>query len=160
MNIDADRLALTQQLHALLVDYWHDVDTNWGRLAPDYFTPDGLWVGENSTFEGREGVRAFYQWREKRGNRVVFHSVQNLRAIFDGGPDKALCQWVMVLHGGDGTPPIATNPPILIDYMTERWVLTDEGWKINHRSSNVLFKGGALLPRPELGVPHDAAAAQ
>jgi len=29
MKIDSDRLALTQELHALVIDYWHDVDTNW-----------------------------------------------------------------------------------------------------------------------------------
>lgn len=35
MRIDKDRLELTRVLHALLVDYWHDVDTNWGRNAHD-----------------------------------------------------------------------------------------------------------------------------
>src|SRR5688572_30818229 len=134
MIIDADRLALTQQLQALLVDYWYDVDTNWGRNAPEYFAPDGIWVGERQMFEGREGVRGFYSWREQRGGRVVFHAVQNVRADFDGATDRAVCEWVLVLYGGDGTPPIETAPPILIDYITERWALTDEGWQIKHRS--------------------------
>ena len=37
-----DRLRLTQELHALLIDYWHDVDTNWGRNAPEYYTQDAI----------------------------------------------------------------------------------------------------------------------
>lgn len=150
MNIDSDRLALTQQLQALEIDYWHDVDTNWGRNAPELFMEDGNWVGLSSTFEGREGVRAFYTWREEHGGRVVFHSVQNFRAVFDGSPDRALAHWVMVLWGGDGVPILPTNPPILIDQITEHWVLTDDGWKIANRSSNVLFQGGQMLPPPEL----------
>lgn len=30
-----DRARATQELHTLLIDYWHDVDTNWGRNAAD-----------------------------------------------------------------------------------------------------------------------------
>lgn len=154
MNIEADRIALTQHLHVLLNDYWHDVDTNWGRNAPDYFAEDGLWVGDVQTFEGREGVRGFYSWREQRGGRVVFHAVQNLRAQFDGAPDRAVCDWVLVLYGGDGTPPIESAPPILIDRIAERWSLTDDGWKITHRSSSLLFRGGSVLQTPsDLGTP-------
>lgn len=154
MLIDADRLALTQELTTLLVDYWYDVDTNWGRTAPEFFAVDGVWVGDGQTFEGREGVRKFYEWREQRGNRVVFHAVQNVRANFDGSPDRAICEWVLVLYGGDGTPPIEAGPPILIDYMTERWTRTDAGWRIAHRSSNLLFRGGAMLQTPtDLGTP-------
>ncbi len=63
MRIDENRLELTRVLHALLVDYWHDVDTNWGRNAPDYYTEDARFVGSAAAYEGREKIRAFYQWR-------------------------------------------------------------------------------------------------
>ena len=42
MKISSERLALTQVLHALAIDYWHDVDTNWGRNAPNYYAEDGV----------------------------------------------------------------------------------------------------------------------
>ena len=32
-SYDPDRLKATQDLYALLIDHWHDVDTNWGRNA-------------------------------------------------------------------------------------------------------------------------------
>ena len=44
MKISPERIALTQQLYGLVVDYWHDVDTNWGRNAPNYFAPDGVFI--------------------------------------------------------------------------------------------------------------------
>lgn len=149
-NISADRIALTQQLHALIIDYWHDVDTNWGRNAPDYFTTDGVWVAGFTTFAGRDDMRDFYRSREERGGRVVFHSVENFRADFDGTHATAIANWVMVLWGGDGVPVLPTRPPVLIDHLTERWVRTADSWQIEHRASEVLFMGGeTLTPRPD-----------
>src|SRR3546814_8529905 len=65
MYISAERLALTCKLHALVVDYWNDVDTNWGRNAPNYYTPDGVFVGPAASYEGREKIRAFYKWKSE-----------------------------------------------------------------------------------------------
>lgn len=145
-TIDPDRLALTETLQALTIDYWHDVDMNWGRIAPEYFLPDGWWDGDDFTLgANREEIRDFYTRRERQGGRVTFHSVQNFRAFFDGDPDRAVCHWVMVLWGGDGVPVLPTAPPNLVDYITERWVLTSDGWRIEHRGSHPLFRGGQLL---------------
>ena len=67
MRIAPDRLALTQELHALLIDYWHDVDTHWGRSAPDYYTEDGVFEGPAASYAGREKIRAFYNVCSHRG---------------------------------------------------------------------------------------------
>jgi hypothetical protein len=150
MRIDPERLELTQVLHALLIDYWHDVDCNWGRNAPDYYTPDAAFVGPAASYEGREKIRAFYKWREDRGDRTVVHSVQNFQAFFDGGPDKALCHWFMMLYAADGKPVLPTHPPIQIAYMTDRLVRTDEGWKVAYRKFDILFEGGTPATNPKL----------
>ncbi|KRA43268.1 nuclear transport factor 2 family protein [Devosia sp. Root635] len=150
MRIDEARLALTQELHALLVDYWHDVDANWGRGAPDYYTPDGSFVGPAASYEGREKIRAFYKWREDRGARTVVHSVQNFQAKFDGGPDKAVCHWFMMLYAADGKPVLPTHPPIQIAYMTDRLVKTAEGWKVTYRKFDIWFEGGTPATNPTL----------
>ena len=150
MLIDEDRLKLTQVLHHLLIDYWHDVDTNWGRNAPNYYTQDGQFVGPAAAYEGREKIRAFYAWREKRGDRTVVHSVQNFQAVFDGSPDKALCHWFLMLYAADGKPVLPTHPPIQIVYMTDRLVNTDEGWKVTYRKFDVWFEGGTPATNPVL----------
>ena len=48
---------LTQELHALVIDYWHDVDTNWGHNAPGYYTEDGVFEGTQNTYKGRDKIR-------------------------------------------------------------------------------------------------------
>ncbi len=150
MRIDENRFELTRVLHTLLIDYWHDVDTNWGRNAPDYYTPDGLFEGPAASYAGREKIRAFYKWREDRGARTVVHSVQNFQAQFDGGPDKAVCHWFMMLYAADGKPVLPTHPPIQIAYMTDRLINTADGWKVTFRKFDIWFEGGALATNPVL----------
>ena len=102
MQIDEARLNLTQVLHALVIDYWHDVDRNWGRNAPDYYTEDAIFEGSAVTYEGREKIRAFYAWREGRGDRTVVHSVFFFFVFFDGGPDMVTCHWFLMLYAAAG----------------------------------------------------------
>jgi hypothetical protein len=147
-----DRLELSRHLHALTVDYWYDVDRNWGRTAPALFTEDGVWEAPDATFSGRDGLRAFYTAREARGGRVVLHAVINFRADFDGSPDRAVATWAMVLWGGDGVPVLPPRPPVVIDYVTEQWVRTAEGWRIRHRKSDALFRGGEVLEPLDLSA--------
>ena len=149
MKIPQDRIALTQQLHALCVDYWHDVDTNWGRNAPDYYTEDGVFVGPAASYAGREKIRAFYKWREDRGARTVVHSVVNFQARLDE-PGKATAHWFLMLYAADGKPVLPTHPPIQIAYMTDRMVASGEGWLIAHRTFENWFIGGTPTTNPNL----------
>ena len=59
MKIAPERLALTQELQALVIDYWHDVDTNWGHEAPNYYTPDGEFVGPEADVQGAREFAIF-----------------------------------------------------------------------------------------------------
>jgi hypothetical protein len=150
MKISPERLALTQQLEALVIDYWHDVDTNWGHNAPNYYAEDGVFEGTQNTYKGREKIRAFYKWREDRGARTVIHSVSNFQAFADG-PDKAVCHWILMLYAADGKPPLPSNPPIQIAYMTDHCVSDgDGGWLLAHRKFDDWFKGGIPTTNPNL----------
>jgi hypothetical protein len=150
MKISPERVALTQQLHALLIDYWHDVDTNWGRNAPDYYTPDGVFQGPHAAYVGREKIRAFYKWREDRGARTVVHSVHNFQVLMDGA-DKVTCHWFLMLYGADGKPVLPTHPPIQIAYMTDKMVrAADGGWLVAHRTFDTWFEGGTPVTNPNL----------
>ena len=150
MKVSPERLALTQELYALVVDYWHDVDTNWGRNAPNYFTPDGIFEGPAASYRGREKIRAFYKWREDRGARTVVHVVANFEAK-QACPDQATCHWFLLLYGADGEPVLPTHPPIQIAYMTDHLILDPvEGWQLTHRKFETWFEGGTPTTNPKL----------
>jgi hypothetical protein len=150
MKVSRDRLALTQELYALVIDYWHDVDTNWGRNAPGYYTPDGVFKGPAASYPGREKIRQFYRWREDRGARTVVHSVHNFQCLPEG-PDKATCHWFLMLYGADGKPVLPTHPPIQIAYMTDKMVRDKDGnWLVAHRTFETWFEGGTPTTNPKL----------
>src|SRR4029078_11858612 len=78
-----ERLLATVELQSLLSEYWNDVDTNWRRTAPEYYTEDGLFEGPEASYQGRQKIREFYEWRVKRGKRLAVHAVNNFRAQFE-----------------------------------------------------------------------------
>ena len=158
MEPHLDRLRLTQELHALLVDYWHDVDTNWGRNAPGYYTEDAVFEASRNSYQGREQIRAFYQYRLDRGARVAVHSVSNFRVEIDG-PSAATCTWYRVLYAADGTPVLPTHPPIQIALMTDRMVRDEAGaWLVAHRRFQPWFEGGTPTTNPAFGPTGSGAA--
>ena len=69
MNIH-DELLLWHALHRLEVTYWYDVDFNGGRTAHEFFIPDGVKMVGHNRFEGREEIRKFYEWRDRKSTRL------------------------------------------------------------------------------------------
>ncbi len=70
---------MAQELQAILIEYWHDIDTNWGRNAGMYYTDDADFIGEAATYSGRAKIEEFYAWRIKQGPRLAVHAVSNFR---------------------------------------------------------------------------------
>lgn len=145
---DADRLNLTRLLEMQLYDYWYDVDFNWGRNAHLYYTPDGVFeASSGNLYEGREVIKAFYQYRLNRGDRTAVHAVSNFRA-FRTGAGTATSTWYMQLYAADGTPPHDTAPPILLSAMEDQHVQQADGsWLCKHRLFKTLFQGGIPTTR-------------
>ncbi len=145
-----ERLLTTQELHSQLMEYWHDVDTNWGRNAPEYYTEHGIFEGPEATYQGREKIRAFYEWRVKRGKRLAVHAVNNFRAQFEDD-NHATCTWYMLLYAADGVPVLPTHPPILIALVTDKCVRDAGGhWLYAHRKFEAWFQGGTPPTNPKL----------
>ncbi len=152
MQISPERLALTQELEALLADYWYDVDTNWGRNAHLYYAEDSRFIGMKHTYEGRDQIRAFYKWRKDRGERTVVHMITNFRALPEG-EDQATCNWVLQLYAADGTPVRPMSHPIQVTQMSDRLrCVPGEGWLITERRFEDMFVGGIPATNPDLSA--------
>ena len=68
-----------QNIMNLEVNYWYEVDHNWGRRAHTYYVPDGKFMIGDKTMVGVEAIANFYKWREGRGERAARHVVTNFR---------------------------------------------------------------------------------
>jgi ketosteroid isomerase-like protein len=145
-----ERLKARQELEILLMDYWHDVDTNWGRNAADYYTDDAVFESARASYHGKTKIRQFYQYRIDRGPRVAVHSVTNFRVELES-PTRAVCNWFLHLYAQDGKPILPTNPPIQIAHMTDVCVKQPDGrWLYAHRKFETWFEGGVPTTNPNL----------
>ncbi|HTV80472.1 MAG TPA: nuclear transport factor 2 family protein [Steroidobacteraceae bacterium] len=144
------RAALAQELQALLLDYWHDVDTNWGRSAGSYYTEDADFVGEAATYSGRAKIQEFYAWRVSQGARLAVHAVNNFRV--DCAEDRQVkATWYLLLYAANGEPILPTHPPITISLVTDDYVPGPQGgWLCRRRQFRTLFQGGAPAHNPKL----------
>ncbi|PKP92173.1 MAG: hypothetical protein CVT77_09820 [Alphaproteobacteria bacterium HGW-Alphaproteobacteria-16] len=141
-----ERAAATAELEMGLADFWHDVDTNWGRNAGTYYAPEGVYSSGKLHLEGREAIQGFYSWREDRGERVAVHAYSNFRAEFDNAGG-ATANWYMLLWAADGAAPQESVAPTRISRATEtfRWDEGEQRWLCTRRELVNLFKGGAQL---------------
>ncbi|CAH1694023.1 SnoaL-like protein [Hyphomicrobiales bacterium] len=139
-----------QELEALLMEYWHDVDTNWGRNAGEYYTDDAVFESTYASYHGKAKIKQFYQYRLDRGPRVAVHAVTNFRVALES-PTRATCNWYLLLFAADGKPILPTNPPIQIAHMTDICVKQPDGrWLYAHRKFDAWFEGGVPTTNPNL----------
>ncbi len=137
-----ERLRITRELEIQLADFWHDVDTNWGRQAAEFYTEDGVFEASEQIYVGREKIREFYEYRITRGARVAAHTIANFRAV-PQSPTEAVSTWYLLLYAHDGEPVQLSAPPIQIALATDHSVRCEDGqWRYKHRKFESWFKGG------------------
>lgn len=158
----SSRAALALELQTLLADYWHDVDTNWGRNAGSYYTEDAEFIGEAATYKGRAKIQAFYAWRVSQGPRLAVHAVSNFRVDamqatqLPKEPKTARATWYLLLYAANGEPILPTHPPITISLVTDDYVRVPEDsveqstWLCRRRHFKTLFQGGTPAHNPKL----------
>ena len=141
-----ERAFAAAELEQGLADFWHDVDTNWGRSAGDYYAPEAVYASGKLQLEGREAIQQFYAWREGRGERVAVHAFSNFRAEFDdeGG---ASATWYMLLWAADGAAPLESTTPTRISRASERFRYDAAAgrWLCTRRELVNLFRGDNQL---------------
>jgi hypothetical protein len=146
-----ERLRAAQELQLLLADYWHDVDTNWGRNAASYFTEDGVFEASRSVYRGRAKIDEFYRFRLGRGPRVAVHAFSNFRVAMES-PTRAVCTWYLHLYARDGEPILKSEPPIQVALATDTCVKEADGrWRYQYRRFQSLFEGGVATTTMETG---------
>jgi SnoaL-like domain len=134
---------MLQELTALVVDYWFDVDFNWGRGAAAFYVDDGLFAIGGSRMQGRDAIRDFYAWREGRGERTARHVVTNFRLDACSDNDATL-RCILLLYAADGAPVLPSLPPILIADAVAQCVRGDDGtFRFRAHVLSPVFMGGA-----------------
>ena len=137
------------KLESQLADYWHEVDTNWGKDAGRYYTEDAVFQGQYAAYEGRDKIQAFYDWRISQGPRLSVHSFTNFRAYFTG-EDEAESTCFLMLYAANGAKILPTHAPITISLATDRYRLVDGRWLYTLKKFEHWFEGETPITNPKL----------
>jgi hypothetical protein len=126
-----DEVQLWHALYRLEARYWHEVDSNCGRNAHEFYVPDGLMVVGHNHFEGREKIREYYAWRQCQVttgicSQTTRHLISNLFIeSCDGWCVKVM--GIVSFYGASGRPPAPqSKPPILVADLINECILDDE----------------------------------
>jgi len=137
--------ALWNALNHLETSYWFDVDQQGGSRAHEFYVADGLFaVGENR-FAGHDRIRAFYEWRRRRGPMTTRHLINNLQVV-SVDAHHARVMAVLSLYRANGRPPIqGARPPCLIADVTGDCVRgEDQVWRYRSHVLQPIFVGSDI----------------
>jgi hypothetical protein len=137
-----------QKLMSLEVNYWYEVDRNWGRCAHTYYVPGGKFVIGDKTLVGADAIANFYKWREGRGERAARHVVTNFR-LSEGKELRARFECILMLYAADGRVPLPSESPVMIADITSECERRPNGrWLFRTHALAPIFTGStpATLP--------------
>ncbi len=137
-----DLQAICTDLYRLQVDYWYEVDHNYGRNAMDFYVEDGLFIVGTERMAGRAEIAAFYKWREQRGARTARHVVANHR-LNGATAAEAEFQCIMMLYADDGVPVLPSQAPVMIADVVDNCVRDGGVWRFRSHILKTVFQGGA-----------------
>jgi SnoaL-like domain len=142
---DMPDVRLWHELYHLETSYWREVDSNEGRQAHEFYTPDGLFAAGDNQFLGHQNIRAFYAWRQRRGLLTERHMIYNLLVV-SSDECRASHTAMLSLYLAKERPPIrGTKPPNLIADIKADCVRGHDGvWRYQSHSVLPIFVGGDI----------------
>jgi hypothetical protein len=148
-NACAASPTVLQALTALEIDYWYEVDHNWGRNAHAFYVDGGVFAIGDKKMYGIEAVAGFYRWREARGERTARHIVTNFRLASVQG-NRAKFECILCLYAADGAPVLPSRPAIMIaDIVNECEFGSDGRWRFISHCLRPVFEGGEPATVPQ-----------
>ena len=140
---------ILQALTTLEVNYWYEVDHNWGRNARAFYTPEGVFAIGDKIVASPDAIVDFYKWRESRGERVARHVVTNFRLGATQGARVTL-ECIMLLYAADGRPVLPSLPAIMIaDVVSDCERGNDGTWRFASHRLIPIFEGGTPATIPQ-----------
>ena|ERR1700733_157721 len=137
-----EELSIWFALYRLEVTHWNDVDFNGGKNADELYCDDGVLAVGPNRFEGRHGIRIFYEWRRSRGETTSRHIVTNV-TVRTHDEHRASAFGAITIYRGKGERPLERgNVPSLVADLTSDCVLgSDNIWRYDSHILDPVFIG-------------------
>jgi hypothetical protein len=143
--LDNRKLAIWFALYDLETTHWADVDFNGGANAHELYCADGVLAVGPNRFDGRKGVRRFYEWRRSRGETSSRHIISNMM-VNSHTERRATATGVITIHRGKGAQPIAYGnvPALVADFTSECVRGPNDEWLYASHIIDPVFVGSDL----------------
>lgn len=136
-----DKLLIERECERLVTAYCHYVDHGEAERIAELFSEDGIWASSEVTLDGREAIGKAMAARQANLARMSRHVCNNfLLEIIDA--DHAEGTVYLTLYRHDGKEGRALSPlegPAMVGEYRDRFVRTEEGWRISRREIEVDF---------------------
>jgi ketosteroid isomerase-like protein len=128
----------------LIVAYTHLIDFGEAARVAELFTEDGVWESAEATMRSRDEIAAGFARRQDNTGRRSRHVCTNVAVDLISATEAAgVCYFT--LYRADGVDPAAVAPlegPAIVGEYHDRFVRTDDGWRIAHRRATAAFVKG------------------
>jgi len=136
------------ELSRLVIEHTYRNDSGRPDTVYELYTEEGELELQGTTLRGRQAIK---EWGEKLAKnppwRLIRHVCGNMRFV-SHGPDAAEGTTVLTVYmvGGAGA---ATTVPLQVGEDHDRYVRTQEGWRLTSRRWVELFSRGDVLTLPK-----------
>jgi len=140
------------ELSRLVIEHTYRNDSGRPDTVHELYTEDGVLELQGTTLRGRQAIAEWGRQLAKNPPwRVIRHVCSNMRFVADG-PDAAEGITILTVYMVAG-PGAATTVPLQVGEDHDRFVRTDDGWRLASRRWVELFSRGESLTLPN--VHHD-----
>lgn len=138
---DQSHMEIEWACHKLVTAYCHYVDHGEASRIADLFTEDGVWTSPENTMTGKDQIKKGFQAREDNKARMSRHVCNNflLNKVSENEAE-GVVYLTLFRHDGKEDRRVSplTGPEIVGEYR-DRFVRTDQGWRIARRETVVSF---------------------
>ena len=144
-----NKLLIRQEVEALIIEFWYQVDHHLGLNAHEYFVDDGVFTVAGKPMNGVSEIKEFYLSRSKRGPRVPRHITSSLHVVVES-ENRVSATSIMTLFVSNGQPVFQSKVPNQIADMLDVCVRGNDGkWRFLSRALVPIFQDDTPLMAPK-----------
>ena len=136
----SERLSIERACERLVVAYSHLIDFGEAGRVGELFTEDGVWESAEATMRGRQQITAGFGRRQANAGRRSRHVCTNIAVdVVSAVEATGVCYFSLYRADGVDGPVAPLDGPAIVGDYRDRFVRTEEGWRIAHRAANAAF---------------------
>jgi ketosteroid isomerase-like protein len=130
-----EKMIIERECKRLATFYCHYIDHGEAANVADLFTEDGIWKSPEITMTGRDQIREGFQRRQDQKERTSRHVCNNLLVHVNSDTEAEGTVYVTLYrHDGEvGRTFSPLNGPEMVGEYQDRYVKTNDGWRIASR---------------------------